>query len=91
MLEHHYRVKLLTRTSRGVEPTPAGRAALQQAMPPGAARNAIDCAFWDLEAKRAGRPVHALLGGAKHARLPCYATGGPSNYPLEKLAKKMDH
>lgn len=31
MLEHHYRVKLLTRTSRGVEPTPAGRAALQQA------------------------------------------------------------
>ncbi len=29
---------------------------------PGAARNALDCAFWDLEAKRAGRPVHALAG-----------------------------
>src|SRR5690348_3413059 len=26
------------------------RAALQRAMPPGAARNALDCAFWDLEA-----------------------------------------
>jgi L-alanine-DL-glutamate epimerase-like enolase superfamily enzyme len=38
------------------------RAALQQAMPPGAARNALDCAFWDLEAKRASRPVHALAG-----------------------------
>ena len=31
-------------------------------MPAGAARNALDCAFWDLEAKRAGRPVHALAG-----------------------------
>ncbi len=38
------------------------RADLQQAMPPGAARNALDCAFWDLEAKRAGRRVHELLG-----------------------------
>ena len=38
------------------------RAALQEAMPPGAARNALDCAFWDLEAKRAGRAVHELAG-----------------------------
>lgn len=38
------------------------RTALQDAMPPGAARNALDCAFWDLEAKRAGRPVHELAG-----------------------------
>jgi len=38
------------------------RMALQEAMPPGAARNALDCAFWDLEAKRAGRPVHELAG-----------------------------
>jgi L-alanine-DL-glutamate epimerase-like enolase superfamily enzyme len=38
------------------------REALQRAMPPGAARNALDCAFWDLEAKRASRPVHALAG-----------------------------
>jgi L-alanine-DL-glutamate epimerase-like enolase superfamily enzyme len=38
------------------------RAGLQQAMPPGAARNALDCAFWDFEAKRAGRPAYALAG-----------------------------
>jgi L-alanine-DL-glutamate epimerase-like enolase superfamily enzyme len=38
------------------------RVGLQQAMPPGAARNALDCAFWDLEAKQTGRPVHALAG-----------------------------
>ncbi|MPZ59441.1 MAG: dipeptide epimerase [Rhizobiales bacterium] len=38
------------------------RASLQHALPAGAARNALDCAFWDIEAKRAGRPVHVLAG-----------------------------
>jgi L-alanine-DL-glutamate epimerase-like enolase superfamily enzyme len=38
------------------------RERIQSAMAPGAARNALDCAFWDLAAKRAGRPVHELLG-----------------------------
>lgn len=31
-------------------------------LPPGAARNALDCALWDLRAKQAGRRVHDLLG-----------------------------
>jgi L-Ala-D/L-Glu epimerase len=38
------------------------RAALQTVMGSGGARNALDCALWDLEAKRAGQPVHALAG-----------------------------
>jgi L-alanine-DL-glutamate epimerase-like enolase superfamily enzyme len=38
------------------------RAGLQRTMTSGAARNALDCAFWDLAAKRAGRPVHELAG-----------------------------
>jgi L-Ala-D/L-Glu epimerase len=38
------------------------RAGLPAAMPAGAARNALDCAFWDFAAKRAGRRVHALAG-----------------------------
>ncbi|WP_371055380.1 N-acetyl-D-Glu racemase DgcA [Rhodosalinus sp. K401] len=38
------------------------RAALQEALPPGAARNAVDCALWDWEAKRAGRRVWELAG-----------------------------
>jgi L-alanine-DL-glutamate epimerase-like enolase superfamily enzyme len=38
------------------------RTALQTAMPAGAARNALDCAFWDLEAKAGGRPVWQLAG-----------------------------
>jgi L-alanine-DL-glutamate epimerase-like enolase superfamily enzyme len=38
------------------------RRALQGEMPAGAARNALDCAFWDLEAKRAGKPAYELAG-----------------------------
>ncbi|ACJ00828.1 N-acetyl-D-Glu racemase DgcA [Rhodospirillum centenum] len=38
------------------------RAALQRALPPGAARNALDCALWDLEAKRTGLPVWQRAG-----------------------------
>jgi L-alanine-DL-glutamate epimerase-like enolase superfamily enzyme len=36
------------------------RTALQEALPAGAARNALDCAFWDLEAKRTRRTVADL-------------------------------
>ena len=35
---------------------------MQRALPPGAARNALDCALWDLEAKISGRPVYELAG-----------------------------
>jgi L-alanine-DL-glutamate epimerase-like enolase superfamily enzyme len=38
------------------------RAALQTALHPGAARNALDCALWDHAAKSAGRPVWQLAG-----------------------------
>jgi L-alanine-DL-glutamate epimerase-like enolase superfamily enzyme len=38
------------------------RTELQSALPAGAARNALDCALWDLAAKRAQRPVHELAG-----------------------------
>lgn len=38
------------------------RLSLQQALPSQSARNAIDCAFWDLEAKRSGQSVWELAG-----------------------------
>ena len=41
---------------------PLTRQALQAALPPGAARNAIDCALWDLECKRRRRPAWRLAG-----------------------------
>lgn len=44
---------------------PLKREALLETMPRGAARNALDCALWDLEAKRAGVPVWQLAGVEK--------------------------
>ena len=39
-----------------------GRGKLQARMKPGAARNAVDCALWDLEAKRSGKRAYVLAG-----------------------------
>ena len=52
------------RISQGLD-----RAGLQSAMPAGAARNALDCALLDLEAKAAGKRAWELLGGP--APKPC--------------------
>ncbi|MGV6872491.1 N-acetyl-D-Glu racemase DgcA [Pseudochelatococcus sp. B33] len=38
------------------------REELAHALPPGAARNALDCALWDLEARRSGRPLYEIAG-----------------------------
>jgi L-alanine-DL-glutamate epimerase-like enolase superfamily enzyme len=40
----------------------ADREALRSILPPGGARNAIDCAMWELEAARSGKPVWQLAG-----------------------------
>ncbi len=62
------------------------RHALQDLLPPGAARNVLDCALWDLEAKRAGVPVHALAGLARPAPFTtCYTL---SLAPADAMAAK---
>jgi len=43
-------------------PNDITRAALYDLLPAGAARNAVDCALWDLEAKRAGKRAWELAG-----------------------------
>ncbi len=40
----------------------ADRAQLQEILAPGAARNALDCALWDLDAKLQKRPAYTLAG-----------------------------
>lgn len=44
----------------------ADRLTIQTLMPAGAARNAVDCAFWDLEAKLSGKSVADTLGTLPH-------------------------
>ena len=43
-------------------PANISREALTGLLPAGAARNAVDCALWDLEAKRAGKRVWEMAG-----------------------------
>ena len=47
---------------RGDVEAGASRTTVQTMLPPGAARNALDCALWDLEAKMTGEPVWQRAG-----------------------------
>src|SRR5688572_20097359 len=38
------------------------------------AMSAIDMALWDIKGKHFGEPIHCLLGGKQHSRLPAYAS-----------------
>lgn len=49
---------------------------------------AVEMALWDIAGKAAGKPVYELLGGAVHARLPLYASGGLEK-PLDELVDEM--
>ncbi|HZB62188.1 MAG TPA: N-acetyl-D-Glu racemase DgcA [Microvirga sp.] len=68
------------------------REALQTLMPPGAARNAVDCALWDLDAKRSGIRAHITAG---LTRWPPATTAytislGPPEAMAEAAAKAAD-
>jgi L-Ala-D/L-Glu epimerase / N-acetyl-D-glutamate racemase len=52
------------------------RTALAARLPAGGARNALDCALWDLEAKRAGRRAWQIAGlDGAHALRTCVTLG----------------
>ena len=58
-------------------------------MPPGAARNALDCAFWDLEAKLSKRPAHESAGlPAPHALTTAYTISLAAPTAMAKAAEK---
>lgn len=50
------------------------RRQLQSLLPPGAARNALDCALWDLESQRHRTPVSTLLGRTPLPAVPSAQT-----------------
>jgi L-alanine-DL-glutamate epimerase-like enolase superfamily enzyme len=54
---------------RGAVEDGIGREDLARIMPAGAARNAIDCALWDLEAKLSGVPTWQVIGPATPQKL----------------------
>jgi L-alanine-DL-glutamate epimerase-like enolase superfamily enzyme len=61
------------------------RETLRRLMPPGGARNAVDCAMWDLEAKLTGKPVWRLAGLKQPEPLVTTFTAGAN--PPEKMAE----
>lgn len=62
------------------------RISLQSLMPPSAARNAIDCALWDLEAKATGLRAWQIAGaGEPNPVLTCYTISLAA--PVEMAAK----
>jgi len=52
------------------------RAVLATRLPPGGARNAVDCALWDLEAKRSGVPAASRAGLAPLRSIETFVTLG---------------
>lgn len=64
----------------------AGRTELQSLLGPGGARNALDCALWDLEAQRTGQPVWRSAGlDQVHPLVTTFTL--PADTPEEILAR----
>ncbi len=73
-------------------PPQIDRAALQDMLPAGAARNAVDCALWDLEAKRAGKRVWELAGlAAPEPQITAYTLSLDSPENMRQQAVKNAH
>ncbi len=65
------------------------RTDLQAALPAGAARNAVDCALWDWEAKKAGKRVWELAGlPAPEPVLTAYTLSLDTPAKMEQQATK---
>ena len=68
------------------------RESLQRLLPPGGARNAVDCALWDLEAARSGQPVWQLAGlPAANALVTTFTLGADDPAVMAEGARKYTH
>lgn len=71
---------------------PASHGELLRALLPGAARNALDCALWDLEAKLAGVPVAVLAQRPEPgARETCYTLSLDTPDAMAAAARRVPH
>jgi L-alanine-DL-glutamate epimerase-like enolase superfamily enzyme len=68
------------------------RQQLLQLLPPGGARNALDCALWDLEAKHIGKPVWQLAG-VDHMvpRITTFTLGADGPAAVVRAAEALPH
>ncbi len=68
----------------------ATRTELLELLPPGGARNAIDCALWDLEAKRAGQSIWALTDIFPGPTTTVLTVGIASPEEMARAAKDLE-
>ena len=68
----------------------AGRDELQTLLPAGGARNAIDCALWDLEAKLSGQSIWDLTGITPKATITVNTLGIDTPQTMAEIAKSLD-
>ena len=87
-----------SRRSRTAIDGGAGRDELLELMAPGAARNAVDCALWDLEAKLCGQTVAQLIqrcragpdrhrADAGHRRARCDGARQRRRFPTRRCSR----
>ena len=70
----------------------ADRPSLLALLPPGAARNAVDCALWDLESKLAGVPAWAVAGIPEPGPLvTCYTLSLDTVEKMGEAARQSAH
>jgi L-alanine-DL-glutamate epimerase-like enolase superfamily enzyme len=75
----------ITAVARQLE-SGSDRAALRELLPPGGARNALDCALWDLEARRSGKTAWQMAGVEPRAVTTVF-TIGLEDTPEQMAAK----
>jgi L-alanine-DL-glutamate epimerase-like enolase superfamily enzyme len=68
----------------------AGREELRELLPAGGARNAIDCALWDLEAKLQGKTIWELTGLTQNPVITFETVGLGSPEEMAANAKALD-
>jgi L-alanine-DL-glutamate epimerase-like enolase superfamily enzyme len=52
--------------------------------------SAVDCALWDLKARRLGVPLHRLLGAVRD-EVPVYGSGGFTTYDDARMREQLGH
>jgi L-alanine-DL-glutamate epimerase-like enolase superfamily enzyme len=50
--------------------------------------SAVDCALWDLKARRLGLPLHRLLGAVRD-EVPVYGSGGFTTYDATRMREQL--
>jgi len=68
----------------------AGREELRHLLPAGGARNAIDCALWDFEAKKSNKSIWELTGIQPSETLTVNTVGVGTPAEMAETAKNLD-